>query len=537
MGSAAQLAVTGARIRTLDPANPWASAVAIRDGVIVAVGSDAAVRGACDSRTRTIDGSGSVITPGITDSHQHPFWGLEWTRGAELSGMTRLDDIRAALAAERDRVGPGGWILGRGLAYVAFDDVGGLHHSAIEDATGGLPTFLITFDGHTALASKRALQLSGVDGPHDFEQGAEVVCDDQGRPTGELREPGAMELVRHIIPPMTADERLAAIRRVHGSMNACGITAVHAMDGKPGDVEALRELEASGEMRFRIVWPLWQEPHLTLDEMRAQLALRDVRGRLWRGGVAKFFIDGVIETGTAWLHDEDTAGRGVTPFWPDPDHYVAAVQLFAAAGFQCATHAVGERGVRCALEAYASAPPPPPGVRHRIEHIETLPDIDIARFGAESVTASMQILHMENMTVDQADPWSRALGPERCGRAFRVADIAAERGPIALGSDWPVAHYDPRRGMAWARLRREPGHPERDAYGTSQRLSAEATLAGYTTGAAWAVGEEAVAGRIKIGFRGDLTGWAADPVECAADDLPSLPVTLTVVDGAVRHGG
>lgn len=531
---AADLAVLGARIRTLDPERPWASAVAITDGTIVAVGDDHTVRDACDATTELVDGSGLHVVPGLTDSHLHPFWGLAWSRGAELAGLNDLEEVRDALRRERDRVGPGQWVLGRGLTYAAFAPHGGLHADLIEDAVGGNPAFLIIFDGHTALASHAAIRRAEIDHETTVAAGSEVVIGGDGRPTGELREADAMGLVREVVPAMTPSELRDAIRRVHGDMNRCGLVGIHGMDGTPPDFDLLRELEADGDLLVRMVLPLWQKPELTVDEMRVQLPLRDERGRLWRGGVAKFFSDGVIETGTAWLHEPDTQGRGTTCFWPDVEHLRAAIDLFARAGFQCATHAVGEAGVRFTLDCYRASGAAP-GIRHRIEHIETLPREDMARFGAEGVTASMQILHMENTAPDRSDPWSVALGPDRTSRAFPAASIAAAGGLLALGSDWPVAHYDPRRGMAWARLRREPGRLEDPPYGADELLTPEQTLAGYTTAAARSVSEQDVAGMIREGYRGDLSAYAGDLIETAADDLPALPCLLTVVDGVVRH--
>ena len=147
----------------------------------------------------------------------------------------------------------------------------------------------------------------------------------------------------------------------------------------------------------------------------------------------------------------------------------------------------------------------------------------------------MQAIHLQWLRADGSDPWSRALGAERAGRAFRCADLVASGALVALGSDWPVAHFDPRAGMAWARLRRPPGDRDRAPIGPGQALTAEQSLHGYTTNAWQTVGEEAYAGRIVVGYRADLTAFAADPVECPADDLPDLPVRLTVVAGEPVH--
>ena len=210
------------------------------------------------------------------------------------------------------------------------------------------------------------------------------------------------------------------------------------------------------------------------------------------------------------------------------------IARFAEAGMPSITHAIGDRSVRCALDAYRRAGPVVRGP-HRVEHIETLQDDQLPRFAPERVVASQQVSHLQWMTPDMSDPWSRSLGPERAGRGFRTAELRRSGAVLALGSDWPVAGFDPRECMAWARLRRRPGNRDAGGYGEHQRLSALEALEGYTTQAALAVNDTAVAGRIMPGYRGDLTAFAADPVDCDADDLVDLPVLLTVVDGRAVH--
>src|SRR4029079_792052 len=147
---------------------------------------------------------------------------------------------------------------------------------------------------------------------------------------------------------------------------------------------------------------------------------------------------------------------------------------------------------------------------------------------------SMQPLHMEGLDEpDAPSAWHDGLSPGRAERAFRSGDIARSGATLALGSDWMVADYDPRYGMAWARLRRTPGHPERTPYLPQQPLGAEQTLHGYTTHAARVNGDESVCGRLKPGLRADITAFAQDPVETDPDELPDVPVRLTVVDGRV----
>jgi predicted amidohydrolase YtcJ len=316
--------------------------------------------------------------------------------------------------------------------------------------------------------------------------------------------------------------------------NAVGLTGLHCMDGSPETYQLLRTMEERGDLSIRMIVPLWQQPEFSFDFMREQLPYRDDRGQLWRGGVAKFFIDGVIESGTAWLIEPDTKGMCTDPFWPDPARYQEAVRIFAEAGFQCATHAVGDMAVRCALDAYEQAGVAD-GLHHRIEHIEILSDADLPRFAQLSVGASMQPLHMNAFDADGADEWSTRAGRARRKQAFRTRDLIASGAILALGSDWMVAPFDPRIGMAWARLRRPGGATGNGTINIEQASTGDEALAGYTTEAARIVSEEHLSGRLAVGYRGDLTAFAADPVECDPDALLTLPVKLTVVNGRVVH--
>jgi predicted amidohydrolase YtcJ len=530
---AAELAIVGARIRTLDPAQPFASAIAMAGARIVAVGDDAAVREHCDATTEILDGRGMAIVPGLTDAHLHPLWATAFAVGIDTSGCTDRDQLADALAAERRRIGPDAILRAWSVDYAHFAD--GLRGDDLERLAGG-PALAVFFDLHTYLATPSVLERAGVTGAESFADASEIVVDADGRPTGELREFSAFFRVADALPgndPEAARARVVAVLR---ELNAMGLTGAHVMDGSPEAYSLFSELEARGELSLRLVVPLWVKPETGEEAIREYLDLVDARGSLWRGGVAKFFIDGVVETGTAWLDEPDARGGGTQPFWPSEERYAETVARFARAGFQCATHAIGDRAVRAALDAYRLVGPPPRGRGlHRIEHLETLDDATLARVAAEHVAASMQPLHMQWRQPDGSDEWAVRLGPDRVARAFRTGDLLRSGALVPLGSDWPVAPADPRYGMAWARLRRHPGLPTQPVFEPEQAMSASDALAGYTTAAAATVGETEIGGRIAPGLRADLTAFAADPVDLPADELPDLPVLLTVVDGKVVH--
>ena len=529
---AVDLIITGATLHALRGSGAPATAVAVAGGSIAAVGDDAAILALAGPGTRRVDGRGLTVTPGLVDSHSHPFWGAETTAGIDLTGVRDLAGLRETLATGGRDLPPDGWVEGWGLMYGVFAE-SGIHGGLIAEAIGGRPAYLQFFDCHTGLASPRALDIAGVTGPVDFPVASTVVCDADGA-TGELQEMPAMDLVRSRVPKLTDDERDAIYVRTLRALNAAGLTGLHGMDGDAATYALLARLEGRGDLTVRMVTPLWQKPESTDDEMRADLALRDAGGRRWRGGAAKFFIDGVVETGTAWLIAPDSAGEGLLPYWPDPDRYAAAVKLFADAGFQCITHAVGDRAVRAALDAYAASGRPGRG-HHRVEHIELLDPADLPRFAELGVAASMQPLHMSDIRISEGDTYTRRLGAERTRAAFPTRDLKASGAIVALGSDWPVAPFDPRLGMAYALLRRGPGAPDREPVGPGQALTRMEVLEGYTVEAARMVGEEAISGRIAPGYRADLTVFGGDPLTVDPDELLALPIAMTIVEGEIVH--
>ncbi len=530
------LVVVNARVRTLDPARPHASAVAVRDGVIVACGDEAAVREAAPAGAAVLDAAGAAVVPGLVDAHIHPFRGTDVRRGLDLSDVTSIGQLRARLVQARAALAPGAWIVGHGLRYEPFAD-GGAVATAIDDVLGGAPAALRFFDLHTLLVSTGALAAAGITGARRFDERAEIVCDGDGRPTGELREWAAMDVVDAVIPQPPQAERRAAYAATLAAMNAAGLTGGHVMLGDPELLDVVEAMDAAAGLTARLRLPLWIRPGVEDEELDALAPLRERRGRRWTGGVAKFFADGVIESGTAWMHEPDPDGRNNQPFWTTGGAYAAAVARMAGHGFQCVTHTVGDGAVRAALDAYRACAPAAGGAPHRVEHLETLRDEELARLQREGVAASMQPQHIEGLDGDE-DPderWARAVGAERMDRAFRWADVRRSGAVLALGSDWSIADFDPRLGMAWARLRRDPRLPGNRPFAPEQCLTAAEALEGYTTQAALAAGDGAVAGRIAPGMRGDLTVFEEDPVDLRADDLPDLPVLATVVDGEVVY--
>lgn len=528
------LILTCKEIVTLDPRRPAASAVAITGGRITAVGDRDDVRGWRGNRTEVIDLDGDTLTPGLTDSHMHPVLGLDLTAGVDLSACADLGSVRAALTAAAAAAGPDQWVLGWGLDPNAFGATP-VGSDAIDDILDGVPACLTLFDGHSALASQQALARAGIDGPRQFASRSAIVCDDHGQPTGHLLEEGAISLVRSVIPPEPFTRRRDRLAALLHDMAATGLTGGHVMD-LDGDALALYDaLDTDGQLPLRLRLAPWRRPEDDPVTVQQLLALHGRSGRLWEVAAVKLFIDGTIDGGTAWLHEPDCHGQSAHAYWQDPRDYTEAVRVLAQAGVQTATHAIGDAAVQHVLDTLAKVVPPGSAVRHRIEHIETLPDSQVPRFAELGVVASMQPSHTRYTRADHSDNWSRRLGDQRASRAWRCRDILQSGAVLTLGSDWPIGPYDPRGVIAEAQLRRPADRPDLGPVGPGQALTPGQALAGYTTAPAVTASAGHQGGRIAPGYRADLTAFAASPLHTPPADLPGVPITLTAVDGIIRH--
>ncbi|MFC8715068.1 amidohydrolase [Streptomyces sp. NPDC057197] len=529
--------------RLLDPGTgsllPHTALAAGGDGRITHLGDDREIRALAGPATTVLDLKGAVVTAGFTDGHLHPVSGAERTMGVDLSACRDLADVRAALAGPAAALAPGAWLRGWGLDPNSFGDAP-VAAASLGPVLDGVPALIDLFDGHSMLASARALEQAGVDGPRRFEQAAEIVCDEAGRPTGLLLEDAACELVEAVAPRPTGDELRARTAEVLREMAATGLTGGHAMDANGATLDILGALEGDGDLPLRLRVAPWCQPGADAEAVDGLVRQQGTGGRLWQVAGVKMFMDGTIDNGTAWLESPDCHGESRDAFWPDPDQYRRVVGALHRAGVPTATHAIGDAAVRHVLDSVERAQAETPAadgapVRHRVEHIETVPDDTVPRFARLGVAASMQPTHCcEYTRADHTDNWSRRLGEERASRAFRCRDLWDAGARVVLGSDWPIAPYPPLGVMAGARHRR-PGDLSRPPHGPEQALTPLRALRGITLNPAWAAGEEHMAGRLAVGYRADLTVLADNPLDVADADLAGLPVLLTVVAGRPTH--
>ncbi|MET4780567.1 amidohydrolase [Glaciihabitans sp. UYNi722] len=517
------------RIVAFDPELPTATTIAIAGGRIVAVGDDQIVSEMGGPDTVTVDLEGRSVTPGLIDAHVHPAFGVERTIGADLAGVTRPDDLLSRLRAEADATPPGAWVRAFNLSYAVFASMP-MRADAIDSAVNGRPAAVFLFDGHTMLVSHAALAEAGISGAQSFPDTSEIVVDDSGCATGQLREESAIALILNAAPRPSEREIRNQVSEVYRKMAAVGLTGLCVMDGDRTSFDRLDAMDRQGTLPLRIVTALDHAPGQR-NRLPERMAMRDECGARWRGGVIKLYADGVIDTGTGWLYEPDTFGDGGYGLWNDPAEFREVVRDYAAAGFQLAVHAIGDRAIGETIDAFlATGVRSVRGAPHRLEHLESLSDNDLRRIGDAGITASMQPAHLQWSKPDNSDAWGLRLGHKRASRGWRAGDVSRAGIPLALGSDWPVAQFDPRIVMAWARLRRTPGDRNAPVIVGDQRLSALTALKAYTRGAALAQGDDDL-GEIAVGYRADLAIWDKNPVEVDADDLVDVGIHATLIDG------
>ncbi|SIR90338.1 amidohydrolase [Williamsia sterculiae] len=530
MSRSADAVITAATIHTLTNSDP-VTAVAVTNGIITGVGDRASLIDQIGRTTQVLDLGVGTLTPGLIDGHIHPVIGLHLTVGVDLSTVVSYDDLVVALqsATLHD-----GWLRGWGLDPNVFGDRPVTYAPIVEAVGDEVPVFINLFDAHAALVSPAGLRLAGISGPRDFASSADIVCRD-GVPTGHLLELEAIGLVTAVLPAEATADRRIRFRELLTAMAHSGITSGNAMDFEGDSAELVVALEDEGDLPIRLRFAPFCMPGFGSDALDHIVDLQRRRGRRWRVDGVKFLIDGTIDAGTAWLDHADTYGESTAPFWPEPDRYRSAVRHLARRGVPTVTHAIGDAGIRYALDSLVDIAPATSGARHRIEHIETMPDDLVPRFAQQGVVASMQPTHCTHYTrADHTDNWSQRLGVERAQRAFRTRDLRDAGATLALGSDWPVAPFNPRSIMADARLRRRSGHVDEEPIVADQALTAAMALEGYTLHAARAEGARR-AGQIKVGNRADFTGFAVDPLAAPPDEVADAPVVLTVVDGQVVY--
>jgi hypothetical protein len=527
------------RVYTGNSAQPWAEAVAVRDGKIIAVGDEQTISKLRSAATTVIEAGGHLVLPGFVDCHVHFFRGSLSLGRVRLDGARNYSDIQQVLRDYAAKHPGKDWVLGRGWNYAMFGSENLPDKKYLDEIFPDRPVLLTGFDGHTYWANSKALALAGITNSTPDPINGVIVRDPKTHEaTGALKE-AAHGLVDRVVPEPSRDESLAALRAGIKWANEHGLTRVHSAGGDFEHLDLHDELRKQGQLtlRFYIAYFL-NPPELRAQDVVAISAARKKYQDDWIDtNAVKMMVDGVIESHTAAMlepYSDDPSTKGKL-IW-EPAKYTAAVTELDRTGLQIFTHAIGDYGVRTALDAYEHAEQ----VNHtqdrrpRIEHIETVNADDIPRFGKLGVIASMQPLHAYP-DADTLDVWARNAGPDRASRAWVWKSISNAGGHLAFGSDWPVVTLDPWEGIQTAVTRQTTEGKPDGGFVPAQRLTVEETVRGYTLGAAFAGRREKTEGSIEPGKLADLIIVSQNIFDIDPHRIAETKVLTTMVGGRVVY--
>ncbi|HVO81090.1 MAG TPA: amidohydrolase [Terriglobales bacterium] len=544
--SPADTMVVNARIYTVNSRQPWAEALAVGGDRIVAVGSEKDIAAYRGPTTKVIDAGGRLVLPGFTDAHIHFLEGSVTLLRVHLEDAKTIPEIQKLVKEFADKHPDSPWILGRGWTYPTFAPTGLPDKKYLDEVVPDRPVYLTAFDGHTAWANSKALALAGVTKKSPDPPNGSFVRDPvTGEPTGTIKEDADL-VFQKVIPPPTREERLQALRAGMLEANRVGLVRVICA-GNDGiaasdfeNFDLYDELRRKGELSVRVAVAYELDPLPGLNEKNLSLiekARQQYHDEWISGGAVKFFLDGVIESHTAAMlapYSDNPSVSGKL-FW-DPAKYRQTVAELDRRGFQIFTHAIGDRSVRLALDAYQEAAEAnhTHDARPRIEHIETISAQDIPRFGKLGVIASFQPLHAYPDD-DTLKIWARNAGPERVQRAWAWNSIEKTGGHLAFGSDWPVVTLNPWPGVQNALTRQTTEGEPLGGFVPKERISLQDTIKAYTLGDAFAGHRERTEGSLESGKLADLIVLSQDLFKIEPTDIAKTEVMLTMVGGRVVY--
>lgn len=542
---AADTVIVNARVYTVNAKHPWAEAIAIRRDRILAVGSARDIAAYQGGATKTIDAGGRLVLPGFTDCHIHFLDGSLSLMQVNLEDAKTVEEIqqrvRTYAAAHPDQP----WVLGRGWAYTVFKPSGLPDKKYLDEVVPDRPVYLEGFDGHTWWANSKALQTAGVTRNTPDPPSGTIVRDDKtGEPTGAIKEDAADDVVRRAIPLPSHEQVIAALVGGMREANHVGLVRAISPDGvsmRGGDfhsLEAYDEMRRAGNLtvRFDIALRI-QPPALTKDQVREiKTAAGHYHDDWLAAGKAKFFLDGVIETRTAAMLEPYANDSNSGQLWWAPEKYQQAVLELDRQKIQVFTHAIGDRAIRLALDAYEGAQQTnhTHDARHRIEHIEDASAADIPRFGKLGIIASFQPLH-SYPDDDVMKLWSGNVGPQRAQRAWAMHSVESGGGVLAFGSDWPIVTLNPWPGVQNALTRQTTEGDPPGGFVPKERISLEDAIKGYTLGAAYAGHREKNEGSLEAGKLADLIVLSQDLFRIEPTEIGKTEVLLTMVGGKVVY--
>ncbi|MBX3244895.1 MAG: amidohydrolase [Acidobacteria bacterium] len=526
----ADVVVVNANIHTMNAQMPTARSMAILNGRIVAIGSDADTKAFIGAKTRVINAGGKTIIPGFNDSHVHFM-----ETGQQLS----LVDLRDAQTPEEfvkrikdfaAKVPKGRWILGGKWDHENWTPNNLPTAAMIDAVTPDNPVFIDRLDGHMALANSLAMKLAKVDKETKDIPGGEIVRDAQGNPTGVFKD-SVMSYINRVIPDPSWDERLEAAQAATDHAASLGVTSVQDMSAGR-DVGIYQELLRRGTLKTRVYGcsPLSDYKRWSNTGIRAGFG-----NAMVRAGCLKGFMDGSLGSTTAWFFEpyQDAPNTSGLPMGDVMTTMKSDIIAADKAGLQINIHAIGDRANATLLDYFAEADKVNGSAdrRFRIEHSQHLRYEDLKRFGGQKVVASMQPYHIID---DGRWAWKRISEKQLRGTyAFRT--ILDTGGVLAFGTDSPVAPLDPIMGVYAAVTRRTLDDKNPGGWLPEQKVTVDETIRAYTWGSAFAEFQEKDKGTLEAGKLADFVVLSDDIFSIDPVKIRDVKVTMTVVDGKVVY--
>ena len=546
----ADLILTNARVLTMDEKHPRAEAVALAGGRILAVGPAAQVEALAGPETQMIDAQGRTVMPGFVESHLHLVLGGAELGHLHVSGLHGIDALRDAFRSFGDAHPDRPLLMAQGADYAMLDHP--VTRQDLDAICPDRPIAMTSHDHHTVWANTAALRAAGILHGLDTPHGHEVVMAPDGTATGELREFEAFAPVIALggearlnlgiatgeepSPWPDAAERAIDKAKIAAGLKHCaahGITSMVNMDGNRYTLELLREMQTEGRLTARVKVPFHFKPHMDLSELdRAEAMTRDFNDDWLQSGFVKMFMDGVVDSRTAFMVNDypDEPGHRSDPLFA-PERFNQIATDIDRRGLQIAVHAIGDGAVRTTIDGYAAAQEANGrrDSRHRIEHIELIDPSDIPRLGALGITASLQPPHPPGVMDFPLMPTLDRIGRARWKDAYLWKSLADHGAALAFASDWPVTDVSVMRGMQ-AALTRTPYEGCAD-----ERVGLMATLQAYTAGGAWAAHRENLTGKLIPGMAADVVMLDGDVEALSPERLGGTAIALTICGGRITH--
>ncbi|HET9634319.1 MAG TPA: amidohydrolase [Gemmatimonadaceae bacterium] len=530
----ADLVLTNGRIYTVDNARPIVTAMAVRNGRVMFIGSDAEARALVRPSTRVVDLHGAPVYPGFTDAHAHLLGLGTMLQRVNLAGSTSYDEVIARTKAFVKDVKPGQWIQGRGWDQNRWAVKEFPTHEALDRAFPNNPVVLERIDGHALLANARAMELAGVTAATRDPSGGRIIRDASGAPAGVFVD-NAQELIDRAIPAPTRAQTRAAILAAIAEANRWGLTGIHDPGENAETISIYEELAKAGNYSLRN-YVMISDP----GEPNSPTALRNPyiqRGpqsalydaHLWVRAL-KLYADGALGSrGAALLapYSDEPGNSGLLV--SQPSHIEAWAEAALQRGFQVNVHAIGDRGNRIVLDAFETALRKYPKADHRfrIEHAQVLSPQDIPRFAQLGVIPSMQATHQ---TSDMR--WAEArVGPERIRGAYAWRSLLNTGVVIPNGTDFPVEEVNPLLTFHAAVTRQDPTNWPVGGWYPEQKMTREEALQSMTIWPAYAGFQEKILGSLTPGKYADFVVLDRDIMRVPDTEILGARVTSTWIGG------